>query len=114
MEEEAELALECNVHANPVVSVSWQQHGKALDLSGGKFVVTNDGYKSRLTVLRVDRSMHQGTYVCVTSSDVHGTQSQTFNVTVTGQSQVTAPMMLKLKNIQNIQICLSSPKIHAC
>ncbi|XP_046873472.1 transmembrane and immunoglobulin domain-containing protein 1 [Hypomesus transpacificus] len=92
VEEEAELALECNVHANPVVSVSWQQHGKALDLSGGKFVVTNDGYKSRLTVLRVDRSMHQGTYVCVTSSDVHGTQSQTFNVTVTDKT-IKFPLM---------------------
>lgn len=85
VEEEAMLVLQCDVQANPVVSVSWQQEGSLLDLSKGGFTLTNDGFTTQLTVNRVNRRLHHGTYQCITVSSIYGTSSKLFQVTVNGQ-----------------------------
>ncbi|XP_071754216.1 transmembrane and immunoglobulin domain-containing protein 1 [Centroberyx gerrardi] len=82
VEEEAELVLQCDVRANPPVSVSWQQEGSLLDLSTGGFMLSSDGFTTQLTVNRVDRSLHQGAYECVIVSSIYGPRSKIFQVTV--------------------------------
>lgn len=103
MEEEAELLLQCEVQANPPVSVSWEQDGAPLNPLEGGFIVTNDGYSSRLSVGRVERGVHQGVYGCVTTSPVYGTSSKSFQVTVTGQCTA------KLRDYNLLRGIASSP-----
>lgn len=83
VEETRELELSCDVFANPPVLVSWQRHGDPIDLSEGSFLLTNDGFMSRLKVARVNRAVHQGPYSCVTSSPIYPNRTKAFEVTVT-------------------------------
>lgn len=85
MEDLEPLLLQCDMHANPPVSVSWLYNGALLEQSTGKVVVTNDGLWSRLTVDKVDKDLHTGTYRCVVVSALYGENSRTFNVLVNGQ-----------------------------
>ncbi|KAK2828649.1 hypothetical protein Q5P01_019683 [Channa striata] len=86
-EEKSALVLQCNILANPPVSsVSWTLNGSALDLLGGGFTVTNDGYESQLTVSSVGKSLHEGLYRCSTHSPIYGEASKFFSVTVTEQT----------------------------
>ncbi|KAM4620347.1 transmembrane and immunoglobulin domain-containing protein 1 [Polymixia lowei] len=105
VEEEAGFVLQCDVRANPPVSVSWQRNGTLLDLSTGGFTVTNDGLMTQLTVNRVDRSVHQGTYQCETVSPIYGTSSKSFQVIVTDKT-LKFPLMPMVAGIV-VVLCTS-------
>uniref|UniRef100_A0A8C5G030 Ig-like domain-containing protein n=1 Tax=Gouania willdenowi TaxID=441366 RepID=A0A8C5G030_GOUWI len=80
VENEAMLVLQCDIWANPPVSsVKWTMNGTAVDLVGGGFILTNDGFKSQLAAGSVEESLHQGTYQCMAD----GKYSKLFHVTVT-------------------------------
>ncbi|KAJ3588610.1 hypothetical protein NHX12_009464 [Muraenolepis orangiensis] len=61
VEEQEALLLQCDMHANPPVTVAWLFNGSLLEQTAGKVVVTNDGLTTKLTVDRVDRGLHEGT-----------------------------------------------------
>ncbi|CAL8364782.1 unnamed protein product [Lota lota] len=92
VEEQETLVLQCDMHANPAVLVSWTYNGTLLEHATGKVIVTNDGFTSKLTVDRVDRDLHQGTYICETTSVHYGIQRQTFIVTV-NERTLNFPLM---------------------
>lgn len=79
------LLLDCNVWANPPVSaVTWTLNGSKVDLEEGGFAITNDGFNSKLSAKRAERSRHEGTYKCSTDHST-GNYSKTFIVKLTGQ-----------------------------
>lgn len=85
MEEEDVLLLDCNIWANPPVSeVFWTLNGSKVDLEEGSFVITNDGFNSKLSAKRAERSKHKGTYQCSTDYS-NGKYTKTFVVKLTGQ-----------------------------
>ncbi|CAJ1063944.1 hypothetical protein L3Q82_022261 [Xyrichtys novacula] len=93
VEEEAVLALSCDIWANPQVSsVSWTLNGSAVDLLASGFTVTNDGSTSQLSTSSVEESLHQGTYQCTASSPKYGEHNKVFRVTVT-EKTIKFPLM---------------------
>lgn len=85
MEEEDVLVLDCNIWANPSVSaVSWTQNGSKVDLEEGGFAITNDGFNSKLSAKRAERSKHEGRYQCSTDYS-NRKYTKTFVVKLTGQ-----------------------------
>ncbi|CAL8267960.1 unnamed protein product [Merluccius merluccius] len=93
LEEQDALVLQCDMKANPPVSVSWLYNGTLLDQSAGKVVVTSDGLTSTLTVDRVERDLHAGTYQCRTESTLYGTGGGTFKVMVSVRTSLKLPLM---------------------
>lgn len=105
VEEDAELSLSCEIRANPPVSASWQQEGDLLDLSTRGFMVTNDGFTTQLSVRRVKRDWHQGSYECVTVSAIYGTRSRLFHVQVTDKT-IKFPLMPIIAG--GVVVCLTA------
>lgn len=86
-EEEETMVLECNIEANPPVSaVMWTLNGTEVDLKEFGFSLTNNGFSSRLTTDSVERSLHEGTYSCITQSPMYGQRAKVFNVNVTDKT----------------------------
>nr|XP_040037088.1 transmembrane and immunoglobulin domain-containing protein 1-like [Gasterosteus aculeatus aculeatus] len=84
VEEEAELVLRCDSWANPPVSsLSWTLNGSVVDLTVGRFSLTNDGCTSQLSANLVEKGLHEGTYQCIATSPIYGESSRQFRVTVT-------------------------------
>ncbi|XP_051793221.1 transmembrane and immunoglobulin domain-containing protein 1 [Acanthochromis polyacanthus] len=93
VEEESTLVLTCDIWANPPVStVEWTRNGSMVDLFEGGFVVTIGGSTSQLTVSKVERSLHEGTYMCTAKSPKYGPYSKTFYVTATDKT-IKFPLM---------------------
>ncbi|XP_043995705.1 transmembrane and immunoglobulin domain-containing protein 1 [Gambusia affinis] len=87
LEEEESLNLQCDMRANPLVtSVTWKLNGTIVDLSTGGFIISNDGFNTKLHVKRVDRSLHEGEYQCTVTSPVYGDRNKIFHVTVTDKT----------------------------
>lgn len=84
MEEEDVLLLDCNIWANPPVSAVWTLNESKVDLEEGGFTITNDGFNSKLSAKKAERSRHEGTYQCSTDYST-GKYSKTFVVKLTGQ-----------------------------
>lgn len=106
VEEEAELVLQCDIWANPPVSsVSWTLNGSVVDLLAGGFWLTNDGFTSQLTANGVEKSLHEGTYQCTTTSLIYGEHSKQFSVTVT-EKTFKFPLMPMIAGI--VVVCLTA------
>ncbi|XP_042288267.1 transmembrane and immunoglobulin domain-containing protein 1 isoform X2 [Thunnus maccoyii] len=106
VEDAAMLVLRCDIWANPPVSsVSWTLNGSAVDLLGGGFTVTNDGFTSQLTTNRVFESLHEGTYQCTAISSVYGEYSKAFHVTVT-EKTMKFPLMPMIAAL--VVVCLTA------
>ncbi|XP_075957579.1 transmembrane and immunoglobulin domain-containing protein 1 [Anarhichas minor] len=106
VEEEAELVLRCDVWANPPLSsVSWTLNGSAVDLVASGFLLTNDGFTSKLIANSVEKILHEGTYQCTANSPLYGEHSKQFSVTVTGTT-MKFPLMPMIAGI--VVVCLTT------
>ncbi|KAJ8386230.1 hypothetical protein AAFF_G00175500 [Aldrovandia affinis] len=81
-EEDSDVVLTCDIHANPQVTVSWLQDGGELDMEIGGYVLSQDGMKAQLSIANVKRSLHEGTYTCMATSSEHGNRTKSFELTV--------------------------------
>ncbi|XP_057216810.1 transmembrane and immunoglobulin domain-containing protein 1 [Triplophysa rosa] len=82
VEEESDVVLSCDVHANPAVTVAWKKDGEVLDLTTGSYKTTNNGITAQLSIPNIKRDVHQGTYICDVISLVFGTRNKSFKITV--------------------------------
>ncbi|XP_078122507.1 transmembrane and immunoglobulin domain-containing protein 1 [Sander vitreus] len=106
VEKEDVLVLQCDIWANPpVFSVSWTLNGSTLALLAGGFSVTNDGFKSRLTANRVEKSLHEGMYQCTAKSPIYGGRSKQFIVAVT-EKTFKVPLMPMIAGL--VVVCLTA------
>ncbi|XP_049598886.1 transmembrane and immunoglobulin domain-containing protein 1 isoform X1 [Syngnathus scovelli] len=93
VEDASSLMLSCDIFANPPVSsMRWTLNGSAIDIIAGGFTLTNDGFTSRLSANKVEKSKHEGLYRCTVDSPVYGIKSKDFLVTVT-EKTVKFPLM---------------------
>lgn len=87
VEEEADLVLECDTRANPLVSsVTWSLNGSLVDLLADGFSVINNGLISQLTANKVKKSLHGGMYTCTVDSPMYNDSSRHFQVTITDKT----------------------------
>ncbi|XP_055036571.2 transmembrane and immunoglobulin domain-containing protein 1 isoform X1 [Misgurnus anguillicaudatus] len=82
VEKQSDVVLSCEIRANPAVTVVWKKDGEVLDLTTGSYKTNSDGITSTLSMQKVKREVHQGTYMCEVTSSVFGIRSNTFKVTV--------------------------------
>ncbi|KAG9351615.1 hypothetical protein JZ751_022866, partial [Albula glossodonta] len=82
VEEDSDVVLTCNIHANPQVTVTWLQDGIELDMTGRGYALFQDGAEARLSITKIKRSLHQGTYSCETLSSKYGHRNKSFQLTV--------------------------------
>ncbi|XP_077402367.1 transmembrane and immunoglobulin domain-containing protein 1 [Vanacampus margaritifer] len=105
VEYESPLVLHCDAFANPPVTVWWTLNGSALDLFGGGFTVTDDGFSSRLSANKAEKSKHEGLYRCTVDSPVYGVKSKDFLVIVT-EKTVKFPLMPIIAGV--VVVCLTA------
>ncbi|XP_036380298.1 transmembrane and immunoglobulin domain-containing protein 1 [Megalops cyprinoides] len=82
VEEDSDMTLTCDIHANPQVTVSWQRDGVELDLGIGGYMLFQDSMEARLSISRVKRNNHQGKYSCVALSPQYGERTKSFQLIV--------------------------------
>ncbi|XP_077361675.1 transmembrane and immunoglobulin domain-containing protein 1 [Festucalex cinctus] len=105
VEDDSPLLLRCDAFANPPVTVWWTLNGSALDLVAGGFTVTDDGFASRLSANKAEKSKHEGLYRCTADSSVYGIKSKDFLVTVT-EKTVKFPLMPIIAGV--VVVCLTA------
>ncbi|XP_061105360.1 transmembrane and immunoglobulin domain-containing protein 1 [Conger conger] len=86
VEEESDVVLTCDAHANPQVTVTWLLDGSELDMESGGYVQAQDAMTARLSFYNIQRSIHQGTYSCTTHSPKYGDSTKTFELLVTDKT----------------------------
>ncbi|XP_057677383.1 transmembrane and immunoglobulin domain-containing protein 1 isoform X2 [Corythoichthys intestinalis] len=106
VEDASPLFLQCDTFSNPPVSsVHWTFNGSTLDLLAGGFTIAEDGYYSRLSANKAEKSKHEGLYRCVADSPVYGIKSKDFLVTVT-EKTVKFPLMPIIAGV--VVVCLTT------
>lgn len=83
-EEKSDSVMSCDVHAYPPVSVVWKKDDKLLDLSSSTYKTSSNGVTATLSILNVNREVHEGVYICEANSTMFGVAKKSFNVTVSG------------------------------
>lgn len=106
VEEEATLALQCNIKAlPPVSSVTWILNGTKVDLGTGLFTITTDTFTSKLSTEKVHRLLHEGLYQCIADSPMYGIHTMDFKVTVTAKT-LKFPLFPMIAGI--VVVCLTA------
>ncbi|KAK7926155.1 hypothetical protein WMY93_008465 [Mugilogobius chulae] len=106
VEEEASMFLRCAIEAYPpVTSVVWTLNGTEVDLKAAQMTLTNDGLFSTLSTVKVQRSLHQATYQCITDSPMYGARTQVFTVNVTDKT-LKFPLYPMIAGI--VVVCLTT------
>ncbi|XP_064207450.1 transmembrane and immunoglobulin domain-containing protein 1 [Anguilla rostrata] len=82
VEEDSDAVLTCNIHANPQVTVTWLRDEAELDMESGGYVLSQSATEARLSIYKIKRGLHQGTYSCVTVSSKYGKITKSFQLTV--------------------------------
>ncbi|XP_061558939.1 transmembrane and immunoglobulin domain-containing protein 1 [Phycodurus eques] len=105
VEDDSPLVLHCDTFANPPVSsVRWTLNDSALDLLAGGFSVSDNGFASRLSADKAEKSKHEGLYRCIADSPVYGIKSRDFLVTVT-EKTFKFPLMPIIAGV--VVVCLT-------